>query len=428
MSAVDPVWLVKVARSASDSVERIDQSTRVLSLQYEDDEQKAPKLTLQVDNFDLAYFDDPDPLWKHGHVVEVQWGYPGRMSQPRRMTIQKVTGSTTLSVEALGKGALMNKHAEVRTWRNMSRADVARAIAKEQGFSPDEIHVTDSSGVLAQVTQARMTDAQLLRDMALREGFVYFVDETGFHFHPRDLGQPPVRRFVYYRDPADRSRGDVISFGIDNDIYGAANKPGGVTVQGLDPKTGKPFTVQADNASTPGKATLAPNAQIITGVSKRDGSKTTTTVAAAVGSSTVHPTTETSPAAAKAQAVGSYSNSQLGAFELTLECVGDPDFSAKSVCRVEGIGSVISGNYYAKAVTHKLGAGYLMSVKARRGGPSQAGKSGAVPAKGSTNDTKPAPGAGDGSGGPSDLKTVSRKDGSFGYQDTRGRGGAPPKR
>jgi hypothetical protein len=80
---------------------------QVLSFVYENSEQKADKLVLSVDNWDLKNFDDP--VWKKGNLLEVSWGYPGDMAPTRQVVIQKVTGFQVLSIEGHATSVLMNK-------------------------------------------------------------------------------------------------------------------------------------------------------------------------------------------------------------------------------------------------------------------------------------------------------------------------------
>lgn len=418
----DPIFYVTIFPAQADGGGEIDVSESIMSLTYEDDETKADKLTLQVDNFNLTNFDAP--IWKTGNKVEVSWGYQGRTSPPRTCTIQKVTGAVVLSVEALGQDILMNKHSVVKTRDNKKRSDVAREIAEANGYTGDALFIDDTKEVMKHITQARMTDAQLLRDMARREGFEFYVDFDGFHFHKRKLGQQPLRTFTYYTDKT----GDIISFNVENDIY--ARKAGGMTAAGIDPKSKEKIEEKGDNVTNKGDTALAPTKVIITGISERDGSVTGDLVKES-GSSHTTQTTEPTKEAAARQIQGSYAKNQLNAVQLTMECRGDPYMLAKAIARIEGIGKTISGNYHVTHVAHKVGSGYVMTVKAKRDGKSsptnttatgQASGKGAasdagVAAKGAQNNATPPANQDDGK-----LVTkIDPKDGSVSYVDGRGR-------
>ena len=87
--------LVRVEEVIAESSTR--HGGHIMSLAFEDDEKKADKLTLIVDNFSLDHIDSP--IWRKGNRVEAQWGYPGFLSPLRSFTIQKVQGSIKLKVE-----------------------------------------------------------------------------------------------------------------------------------------------------------------------------------------------------------------------------------------------------------------------------------------------------------------------------------------
>ena len=222
----EPVFYVKVAPEGGGS-ERVDLSDKVLSFQFEDSDKKADKLVLTVDNWDLSNFDDP--VWRKGNILEVAWGYPGEMAPAREVVIQKVTGFQTLNIEGHAKSVLMNRVARCRVFENKSRSAVAAEIAKESGYGAALQDIEDTGEPLPLITQARLTDAQFLRRLAHQEGFEFYVDFDGLHFHQRRLGQKPVRAFRWYTAP---EVGEVISINIENDVTA---KPGVVYIVAFQP-------------------------------------------------------------------------------------------------------------------------------------------------------------------------------------------------
>jgi phage protein D len=416
VSQDDPLFYAKVLRSRSAGGDAVDISDRVTQLVYEDKESTgnamlggADRLVLTVDNFDLLNFDQP--FVRTGWRVEVAWGYPGRMSPPRTCTVQKVMGALSLTVEARGVTVLLHKHPRIRTHSYVKLSDVAALIAGEAGYGPELQHIEDTVDVEPQVTQARMTDAAMMRELCRRTGFVWYIDVDGFHFHRRRLGQKPVRTFRYYTDRT----GDVLSFNVENDVF--ARRAGGVTVAGRDPNTKKPISAQADNSTSGADTTLAPERVVITGISARDGSVTGDFEKE---SGSTHVTGGATDArAAKKLAAAGYHGSQLAAAILTLDCRGDPHLLAKSVVRVEGIGRLIEGNYYVRSVTHTVGSGYVMQVKALRSGVNA---SGGVAAKGPQNNAAPpARAAGDPGANAELVAKVNARDGSVSFVEGRGR-------
>jgi uncharacterized protein len=347
--------------------ERVDLSDRVLSFAYEDSESKADKLVLTVDNWDLSNFDDP--TWKKGNLLEVSWGYPGDMAPTRQVVIQRVTGFQTLSIEGHALAVLMNKRVRCRSFEHARRSDVVRTIARENGYGADRQDIEDTQHILPTITQARMTDAQLLRRLADREGFEFYVDFDGLHFHKRRLGQRPGRVLRWFTPP---EVGEVLSVNIDNDVTG---KPGAVTVRGRDPLGKRDVSERASNAQTQ-RDSLAPVIEIVdpeTGATRLERRNV---------SEDVRPTTEPSANTAKREADARYERAQHGTIELSATVIGDPSLLAKTIVELQGISQRLSGKYYVKDAKHKIEAGYTVELTCLRDGHSELG---GAPSKGELN-------------------------------------------
>ncbi len=195
-----PVFVVKIGSGS----ERLDVSKLVTSFSYEDNESKADKLMLSVDNEDLSNFDDP--IWQKGNRIQCSWGYSGAMAPQREVIIQSVKGFSILKIVAHAKSQTMNKKAVTRCFENKTRSEIVELIAKENGFSRKKQHIENTKEVIPISNQAALTDAQFIKRLAHFEGFEFFVDFDGLHFHRRRLGQKPIREVVYYR-----GRGEVLS-------------------------------------------------------------------------------------------------------------------------------------------------------------------------------------------------------------------------
>jgi hypothetical protein len=354
----EPVFYVKVVPEGG-GAERVDLSDRVLSFTFEDSEKKADKLVLTVDNWDLSNFDDP--VWKKGNLLEVSWGYPGEMAPARECVIQKVTGFQQLSVEAHAKSVLMNKVARCRTFENKKRSDVAREVAEENGYGAQLQDIEDTGEVLPLITQARMTDAQFLRQLATREGFEFYVDFDGLHFHQRRLGQRPVRVFRWYTAP---EVGEVLAINIENDVTA---KPGAVRVRGRDPLTRRDIDERGSNATTT-RDSLAPVIEIV------DPETGSTRLERRNVSEEVRPSPEASAGTARREADARYRRSQHTTVELTATVLGDPNVLAKTVVEFQGISQRLSGKYFVKEAKHKIdSSGYTVELKCLRDGTSEVG-------------------------------------------------------
>ncbi len=387
-----------------------DISKHVVSFEYEEDEKKADILKLTVDNRDLAYFDSP--LFEKGTSLIVSWGYVGAMAPPREVIVQKVTGSTSLVVEAHAKSVLMHKLTRVRSFDNKTRSEIVKQVAAENGYIGPEVQdieeTTTRHGVISQTAQ---TDAQFLKKLADVEGFEFYVDFDGLHWHRRRFEQKPIRVLTYYLPPGV---GDIKSFSVENDVTA---KPAKVTAKGRDPIAKKDIAQTADNASTK-RSTLAPVIEI---VDPRTGLTTFKTKEASAQEVV---TTATSDKDAKKEADARFTRTQQTAVTLSMELVGDANLVSKTIVEIRGIGKRLSGKYYIGALKHKLDAsGYDMSAKSKTDGT----QAGAAKSKGQAN-TKPADAAKDGadSGKLTPIKVVDPRDGvsRIIYKDTRGRDAA----
>lgn len=399
----EPTFFVRVAPEGAGTA-RVDLSERVVSFAYEDSERKADKLVLSVDNWDLSNFDDP--VWKKGNILEVSWGYPGDMAPARECVIQKVTGFQQLSVEAHAKSVLMNKLARCRTFENVRRSDVAKQIAQENGYGDALQDIEDTEHVLPLVTQARMTDAQLLRRLADREGFEFYVDFDGLHFHQRRLGQKPIRALRWFTAP---ELGEVLSIHVENDVTA---KPGAVNVRGRDPLAKTDIDQHGTNADTQ-RDSLAPVIELVdpeTGATRLERRNV---------SEAVHPTAEHSDGTAKREADARYRRAQHSTVALKATVLGDPSLLAKTVVELQGISQRLSGKYYVKEAKHKIdGSGYTVELTCLRDGTSELG---GAPSKGKTN---PSTAADNDPGALRPVEVVDPETGQtrFEYRDARGRG------
>ena len=334
---------------------RFDQKERLLQLTYSDEETKVDKLELMIDNHDGAHIDSP--LWRKGNLVEVSWGYPGWMSQTRELVIEKVSGRHPLKVEAHDKGTLMHRRRRCREWTNVRRSDVAVIIATENGYTGSRQFIEDTKVVMPQITQAGWTDSVMLRRMAAREGFTWFVDFDGFHFHERQVNQKPAYLLRY------QDGGEIINWYPESDI--TADRPGRIKVSGIDPLTKREFEVVADNATVK-RTVLAP---ILGTVGPGDGADAGDPMLDGLAVEYSVPNFGVTAEEAERWAAQIFKVISLKSVELNVSARGIPDLLAKSVVRIEQIGPTLSGNYYVKNIKHKpYPPPYTMVMKVARDG------------------------------------------------------------
>lgn len=345
----EPVFLVQVKPPGSKLGERVDVSEKVISIDYDDAEGKADKFVIALNNWDLAVFDDP--TWRKGTVLIVSWGYVGNMAPSREVVVQKMTGFQVLKIEALAKSVLMHKTTKSRHFDAIRRSDVARMIAQENGYGPAEQDIEDTNVVLPTLTQGSISDATFLMRLAHQEGFEFYVDFDGFHFHQKRLTQRPIRVLTWYNDPG---AGDIISVNVDSDV---AAKPGAVALSGRDPLSKQDIKTEANNEVTHRPA-LGPVPEA--SVDPVTGSLTFSTNNVSTESRS---TTEVNKAAASREAEGSFRRAQNVAVKMKITIVGDPRLPAKTVIEVRGLGKRLSGKYYVKSHAHKIDQnGYLSTL------------------------------------------------------------------
>jgi phage protein D len=347
--------------NTDDDTDVVDLTRRVEGFEAIDREAGMDRLKLTVDNRDLANFDDP--VFEQGAKLRVSWGN-GRSSAPLRdMVVKKVTGGRTLTVSCVSKaGAVLDTVKKRRCFFAVTRSDVVRQLAQENGFvEPD---VEDTEEVFTELSQGNLSDGQLARKLAELEGFEFYIDWQGFHWHRRRVGQAPVRDYRYF---IDEQGGDIIDFDVTNDV---TRRPGRVTVKSRDPLAKTDIEANASNSEDKDRDVLQENTGTIDGESGA-----LTLQPEIVHEQTVASNVETQQDAER-EAKGKYRKAAQGVVKMTLQMRGDPSLVAKTVIKLNGFGKRLSGKYYVKEVTHSLSAagGYSMSVKVITDGFQRKGK------------------------------------------------------
>ena len=407
-----PVVFVSMIREGKAKI-RVDMSASLLDFQYTDSDRKADKVRFTVENDDLRHMDNP--LWRKGAELEVRWGYTGNVTPPRLVIVSKVTGARRLTIEGLGKESLLTKRKKLRRFRDKTRSEVAAIIAAEYDYTPDTMFIDPTKERFETITQNR-SDGELLQRLAHKEGFQYYLDFDGFHWHPRPFGQKPGKTYIW--GAASTAREAVLDFNVKNDVTRSRYKV--VTVKGINPTTGEVFTAVGSNSVSIERKVLADHLDNLERVSRQSidpadialeeltpdewftedlsipynvdnitdaenvielidpESKETQFRAfdAAYDPVDVTPTSEPTQEAAQTQARKRYVKGQQVAVKLTLTVIGDPYFSAKSVFQFTTPAKRITGKYYAKEVVHTISGGgpYQMSISAITDGENLHGK------------------------------------------------------
>ncbi|MGN6109992.1 MAG: phage late control D family protein [Kofleriaceae bacterium] len=347
------VRIVAVPSERARAGEPLELADRIISFSYEDSDRKADQVSIQLDNFDLTLFERPELVG--GALLEVSWGYPGHMAPPRRVVVKKLKGFQTLTVEGHALSMLMHRVARTRAWTQQRRSDVARLIAAEHGYEGDFVDIEDSGIVLDTINQAAETDARLLRRLAAREGFVYYVDDAGFHFRRRNQASAPTHALRWYADPG---RGDVISVNVESDL---TRRVGRVEVRGRDPLAKKTLKGEA-TTTTVDRTTLSDVVEVV------DPETGRTALQHRNATVSVRSTSASTEEQGKKEARARFRSAERATIKLSAQVVGDPSLRAKAVVELHGISS-LSGKYYVSEAKHVItGSGYVVDLKLTRDG------------------------------------------------------------
>ena len=368
------VRITLLASEKAKQGEPLDLGDRLVGFTYEDCEKKADKLTLQLDNFDLHFFDRQELMG--GALLEVSWGYPGNMSPPRRVVVKKLKGFTTLNVECLCKSSQMNRQSRTRRWENVTRSDVVRAVAKENGYEGRFVDVEDTEEVFDVINQAAETDARLLRRLAAREGFQFYVDLGGLHWHRRRQRAAPSHVLTWYADPG---RGDVLNVNVESDLV---KRVGRATVRGRDPLKKTTLNASSTSEST-SRSTLGETVEVV------DPETGRTHLERRNATASVHPSTASSAGRAKREAAARFRRAERATIKLSLRAVGDPTLRAKSIVEVRNISRLLSGKYYVTDAKHVISSGgYTCNLKLTRDGTGRLARRLAREQRGERNRTR----------------------------------------
>jgi phage protein D len=318
---------------------------RVLSLTYEDTEVKADKVTLELDNRDLRLFDREDLLG--GALLEVSWGYRGAMAPPRRVVVQKVKGFEVLTLEAHALSVLLHREERTRRFEHQRASDIAQAIAEEHGFRGALAVIEPTARIHELLNQAAETDAAFLRRLANREGYVFYVDDTGFHFHTENL-RPAPTLVLGWRTASDVA---VTSISVENDVM---RRVGKMSVRGRDPLTRTTLEGGA-NSDTAERTTLGEGVAVV------DPETGALSMEMRNASEAVRTNTTGDP---QQEANSRFKRAERPTLKLSVDTLGEPTLRAKTLVELRGLPTLLSGKYYVREVRHSVNAeGYVCSLK-----------------------------------------------------------------
>lgn len=339
--AGDEIWAeTPFGEDLIDSFEAVKK--RLISFEFADHERKKDRLRLAFHNADYKMLDTP--LFTRGQKFAVVWGWPGRMGPSRRMIVTKVTGGNPLIVTMHDTTTMLDRSKQHRFMENVTDSEFVREMARVHGYAGPTLHLEETT-VRHDVTQPQWrTDARQLAWLARRNGFIFYIDAGGLHWHSRNWKNEPVRTYFYRTDPG---QGAILT-----EPKVEANLTRGVStvrVLARDPITKEhiditigPYT--ADLISLGSEREDAPG-----GIPGMRAPRVTREDVRSLGYMT--------RAEAEAEAQARYRETAQNKYKLEMEIIGDAQLGAKQLIELYGVSDTTDGLWYIKELEHRIEGG-----------------------------------------------------------------------
>lgn len=165
---------------------------RIMRVSYSEPHRGATEMAATLDNSDgeLWYV---EPYLRKGSNVNLEFGYPGRMRGPIPLVSMGLpSGGNELEIKARCKADSASDKIKLRTWLNVTVAEVVKELANERGYSGRELHIDPDPEKRESVSQYRQTDHEFLHWLADLTGRTFWVDEDGWHFEVADKDDQPT--------------------------------------------------------------------------------------------------------------------------------------------------------------------------------------------------------------------------------------------
>lgn len=314
---------------------------RCTQFEYEGIADKMNRVQLKFKNTDLKLLDNELLDEEKGNLLRFQFGYAdGQLTKPKEYVIQANEGLKQITITAFQQKSKMSSQSRTTTYEQVKRSDVAIQAAKRNGLA---YQVEDTGVVFSQIVQSNETDNKFLKQMADKIGFEYYVENETLHFHSKDFGLKPVRKYKYYPNDDERAKAKL------RDITPKArnvSKPSQTTKKGFDPYEGKEYEAKSnkDNVerTTAGEGTYLYNPE--SGNESYIPGKVETSE---------HP----KQAQAKEETDGEFKKTEEKTVTADGDFEGDPAVLEKQLIEINNLGKKYSGLYRVKRARHIITAG-----------------------------------------------------------------------
>lgn len=360
------VWTPRAHRRGGREV--FDLSDRVTGFAFESEEGKRDKVTLTVENLDLAYFESP--VLTKGTDFSFSFGYRGQLAPGGSAKVQGVRGFEQLTVEAYSLSPGLTTVQKTRQWFMMTRSAMVEQIAREHGVTRTRVA---PSVTLDTVQQVGVTDWRFLLELAEPLGYsVYFTVEQGvrvlnFQLRPHDAA--PARVFMWGQPGNDSGSAPLLGFSIDDS--GPKGKPSKVEVAAHDPDARKTLRETGERATAPAVGKLGFGTEVATPEESSGRNEEAVSVVA-----TAHESADM----ARGEAATRYQRAQEDQVLATATVEGDQTITTGQIVKIGGVPPFVAGPYYVVGHKHTIaGDGYKTTMKLSRNAVGQSPESPAPP-------------------------------------------------
>jgi phage protein D len=310
----------------------------------EDDVNLPTVITIRLADPDVELIDDASLAI--GTEIEIELGDPLErvgLGEITALELDQQRGTARVIVQAFDRAHRLHRGRHVRTFQQMTDADVVQKIASDAGLQAD----AEGSSQHEYLIQDNLSDFAFLAERALLTGMELTVDDQTIKFK-KPGGVPASPIALDWESGLVRFSARVTS----------ADQVGDVEVRGWDPDQKQAITSTVSNSQA------APSIGLDAGQVRSSAFGSATTLV------TDRPVKDTGEAQALAQAALDHAT---GAIVLADGVVrGDSRIKAGAQVKIDGVGTRLTGTYTVTSSTHTLtpSHGYetTFTVRGRRRG------------------------------------------------------------
>jgi phage protein D len=380
-----------------------DITQEITSFVFEDNEEELDVLELSVTNRNLQFVDDP--LFQEGNEIVARFGYVDNLSPRKKAVIKDIdydfpeSSDPTIRIKAYDKGFKLAGKENQKVWKKPAPgilySEIAEEISSANGLKSV---VKPTKGQHLRVAQSNISDAQFLKELAIKAreqdgdgvtGYAFYIQDDELHFHPRELEKKPAAVLEYFTD----RKGVLRSFRPSTQSQGAKGAGTETKSTGVDPRKKEPVEHTANNETTPERTSLGKRTYLVDGNTGEGAFKEQESgqiVPSFERSEGFHEEPRQEPAQDLAE--GKFKEAELRQVEAVAVTIGIPTLRAKQNVEVKGVGQKFSGIYYCHSIRHAIGdGGYQCELKLKKNALGKGAGDKSIEAKGKQNDQEAPP-------------------------------------